>query len=68
MIKKIKLKLYALVFWQTHMGDLLNKLYDIQVFFKNSFTEHELKSKENRQAFLNEAIPCNRKRTCLTKT
>ncbi len=52
MLQKIKAKLYALFFWQTSFGELLNKGYDLKVFLSNSFSENKLKSKESYQAYL----------------
>jgi len=52
MLQKIKAKLYALFFWQTNFGELLNKGYDLKVFLTNSFSENKLKSKESYQAYL----------------
>ena len=52
MINKIKAKLYALLFWQTRIGEFLNKGYDLRIFLSNSFTENKIKSKESFQAFL----------------
>jgi nitroreductase len=52
MIERIKEKLYALIFWQTRIGEVFNKVYDLSIFLKNSFTENRFKNKENRQAFL----------------
>jgi nitroreductase len=52
MINKIRAKLYALVFWQTRLGEIANKIYDLKLFFFYSFTENKLNNKENLQAFL----------------
>ena len=52
MMNKIRAKLYAFLFWQTRSGEVLNKIYDLQIFFRNSFTTNNLKSKESYQAFL----------------
>ena len=52
MINKIRSKLYAIFFWQTRIGELINKIYDLNIFLKYSFTENKLKSKESFQAFL----------------
>tara|TARA_B110000090_G_scaffold209932_1_gene268818 strand:+ start:4620 stop:5603 length:984 start_codon:yes stop_codon:yes gene_type:complete len=52
MINRIKGKMYALFFWQTRIGDVLNSLYGLRIFIGNSFTDSKLKSKENYAAFL----------------
>lgn len=51
-IIKIKSKIHALIFWQTSLGDLFNKLYDLRVFYRYSFTTNKSKSKESEIAFL----------------
>jgi nitroreductase len=48
----IKAKLYAYFFWQTNIGEYLNKLFDLSVFLKYSFRENKFKNKENVEAFL----------------
>ncbi|WP_339837914.1 nitroreductase family protein [uncultured Flavobacterium sp.] len=52
LINKIKAKIFALVFWQTNLGDYVNKIYDIKIFIKYSFKLSKLKSKENYEAYL----------------
>jgi nitroreductase len=52
MIKRIKAKLYAIFFWQTNIGEYLNKIYDLRIFMSNSFTSSRLKNKESYKAFL----------------
>jgi len=52
MIKKIKAKLYALFFWQTNIGELLNKIYDLNIFLSNYFTTSKIKDKNSFEAFL----------------
>lgn len=52
LINKIKAKIFALVFWQTNLGDYVNKIYDIKLFIKYSFKLSKLKSKENYEAYL----------------
>lgn len=50
-MNKIRAKLYAVIFWQTSIGDVLNKLYDLRIFFKYSF-HNKLKTKQNYEAYL----------------
>ncbi len=52
MIKKIKAKLYSLFFWQSSLGEIFNKLYDLNIFLSNYFTTSSLKNKSAYQAFL----------------
>ena len=52
MINKIKLKLHAVIFWQTSLGEIANKLYDLKIFYKYSFTNNKSKSKKSEKAFL----------------
>jgi len=52
MLQKIKAKIYALLFWQTNFGEILNKGYDLKVFLTNSFSESNQKSKESYYAYL----------------
>ena len=52
MIQRIKAKIYAFVFWQTRLGEICNKIYDLRIFYKFTFTEEKLKTKENFEAFL----------------
>lgn len=51
-IKKIKAKAYALIFWQTGLGEIFNKIYDLNIFYSYYFTENKIKSKESFEAFL----------------
>ena len=50
--KKIKAKIYALIFWQTGLGEILNKINDLKIFYKFSFTEENLKDEINFKAYL----------------
>jgi len=52
MINKLKAKIHATLFWQTGLGEILNKGYDLKIFYKYSFLRNNLKSKENYEAFL----------------
>ncbi|HEY6143540.1 MAG TPA: nitroreductase family protein [Flavobacterium sp.] len=52
MMSRIKNKLHALVFWQTRLGEIANKLNDLKLFYKYSFTEKKINSQESYQAFL----------------
>lgn len=69
-LEKIKNKIHAIIYWQTNLGELVNKVYDLKVFYKYYFTEQKLKSKTNYQAFLTKqyhivekglALPISRK-------
>lgn len=51
-IHKIKTKLFALMFWQTNLGDFFNKIYDLKVFYKYSFRENKLVERAHYQAYL----------------
>ena len=46
MINRIKDKIHAFVFWQTSIGEVVNKIYDLNLFYKYSFTQNNLKTKE----------------------
>ncbi len=52
MIKRIKAKLYSVIFWQTRLGEVINKLYDVRIFISNSFSQKNIKSKKSFEAFL----------------
>lgn len=52
MIKKIKGKIHAILFWQTRIGNILNSTYSLRIFLKNSFEESRLRNKENFEAYL----------------
>lgn len=52
MIKRIKSKLFSLVYWEWRTGDLINKIYDLKIFYKYSFVGENFKNKENCKAFL----------------
>ena len=49
---RIKGKIYSLVFWKSNLGEIVNKLYDLKIFYKYSFTEKKLKSQSGFEAFL----------------
>lgn len=51
-MNRIKAKLYALFFWQTRIGEVLNKIYDLTIFYKYAFTNKTIKSKESYHAYL----------------
>lgn len=52
MQKRIKSKIYALFFWQTNFGELLNKIYDLILFYSYSFKNKGLSDVENLRACL----------------
>ncbi|MGC4129289.1 MAG: nitroreductase family protein [Bergeyella sp.] len=52
MINKIKNKIYSLLFWEWRTGDFINKIYDLKIFYKYSFSGEKIKNKENYKAFL----------------
>ena len=52
MLQKIKSKIFALIFWQTSIGEFINKMYDLNIFYKSSFKNNSFKSKESYTAFL----------------
>lgn len=52
MISRIKAKIYAMVFWQSRLGEIVNKAYDMRIFYTYSFTDNRLKSRQNFHAFL----------------
>ncbi|MEP5341486.1 MAG: nitroreductase family protein [Algibacter sp.] len=51
-IIKLKLKIHALIFWQTSLGDIANNIYGLKLFYKYSFKNNSFKSKESEIAFL----------------
>lgn len=51
-IVRIKNKMYAFLFWQTSLGEYLNKWYDLKLFFKYSFKNGKTNSKQNQIASL----------------
>lgn len=51
-IGKLKLKVHALIFWQTSLGDIANSFYGLKLFYKHSFKNNKFKSKESEIAFL----------------
>ena len=51
-LSRVKAKIHAIIFWQTSLGDIANKLYDLKVFYKYSFRKNKFKSKESERAFL----------------
>ena len=48
----IKHKLYALLFWRTPIGEILNKIYDLKIHFKHSFKNKGNTSKEKLESYL----------------
>jgi len=48
----IKHKLYALFFWRTPIGEILNKFYDLKIHFKYSFKNKGNTDKEKLEAYL----------------
>lgn len=52
MITKIKNKIYALVFWQTRIGEFFNKMHDLRLFYKYSFDHNHIKDKTNFDFYL----------------
>lgn len=50
-MNKIRAKVYAVIFWQSSIGDILNKFYDLKIFFKYSF-HNKLKTKKNYEGYL----------------
>jgi nitroreductase len=52
LLQRIKGKIYAFVFWKTNLGDLVNKVYDLKIFYKYAFTEKKLRNRSSFEAFL----------------
>lgn len=52
LINKIKLKIHALIFWQTSLGDIVNNIYSLKLFYKYSFKYDKFKSRGSEIAFL----------------
>lgn len=52
MINRIKNKIHAMLFWQTNVGELINKIYDLNLFYKYSFDQSHLESKEKFEYYL----------------
>ena len=52
MLTKIKNKIHALVFWQTRIGEFVNKAYDLKQFYKYSFNKNNLKSQIKFEFYL----------------
>ena len=52
MINRIKNKMHALVFWETSLGEFVNKIYDLTLFYKYSFDQNHLESKEKFEYYL----------------
>ena len=52
MINRIKNKIHALVFWQTNLGEFVNKIYDLNLFYKYSFDQKHLETKEKFEYYL----------------
>ena len=51
MMTRVKNKIHALFFWQSRAGELLNKIYDIQIFYRYSFYG-SFSCRENCEAWL----------------
>jgi nitroreductase len=51
-IERINAKVYALIFWQTGLGEIANKIYDLNIFYSNYFTESKIKNRANFEAYL----------------
>ncbi len=51
-MKKINRKLYALIFWRTPIGEILNKVYDLKIHFKYSFSPQKNTKKKQLYAYL----------------
>ena len=52
LIARIKSKIHATLFWQTSIGEALNKIYDLKIFYRYSFKNEKFKSKDSMRAFL----------------
>ncbi len=52
LIQRIKAKLHAFMFWQSGMGDFLNKMYDLRIFYRYSFRISRLRNQDNERALL----------------
>jgi nitroreductase len=52
MLRRIKAKVFALIFWQTSLGEIFNKIYDLRIFYASSFINNKFNSKESNIAFL----------------
>ena len=50
-MSRIKNKLHALVFWQSRAGEVVNKIYDMRIFYRHSFYRG-FSSRENHEAWL----------------
>jgi len=48
----IKNKIYALIFWRTPVGEILNKIYDLKIHFKYTFKLKTNKEKEKLASYL----------------
>ena len=44
--------MHALIFWQTNLGDIVNKIYDLKLFYKYSFDQNHLETKEKFEYYL----------------
>ena len=45
-------KLYALIFWRTPLGEILNKIYDLKLHFKYAFKLRDNHKKEQLAAYI----------------
>ncbi len=68
MINRIKNKIYALLFWQTSIGEYFNKMYDLNTFFKYSFNVNKTISKQSEVATLTKEYHIVEKGLALPKT
>lgn len=51
-LERVKAKMYSILFWQSKTGEYLNKRYDMQLFFKYSFSADKAKTKQGEVASL----------------
>lgn len=52
MIDKVKSKIYAFIYWQSSIGEFLNKWQDIRLFLKFKFDDLNKMSKKNLESHL----------------
>lgn len=50
-MSRLKNKIHAMIFWQSRVGEMLNKIYDMWIFYRYSFFK-DLSSRENYEAWL----------------
>lgn len=51
MLSRVKNKIHALLFWQSRAGEILNKIYDMRIFYRYSFYRG-FASRKNYEAWL----------------